>query len=167
MLAIAAVSAAGYFLKKPSKVQAVASDQARQEADRLSLVPIATRTPNFDVNGIVADPDPIADDFPNIPTKGGYGTGPPPYLNSNWSIGDIPAGGLTRPKREVYNDPPQPGCFLGMKDVVIAEEVRKRVMMEASQIQSDMNNFNGKKSCTDCSDASTRWPSSSLPSIDT
>jgi len=40
--------------------------------------------------------------------------------------------------------PPKPGAFLGMNDIVIAEEVRKRVMMEASQIQTDMNNFNGK-----------------------
>lgn len=143
MLAVAAVSAAGYFLQKPSKVQAVQNDKARLEADRLSLVPIATRGPNTDVNGIVADPDPIADDFPDVPLKGGYGHLPPPYLNSNWSIGDMPAGGLTRPKREIYNEPPQPGVFLGMNDVVIAEEVRKRVMMEASQIQTDMNSFNG------------------------
>ena len=144
MLALAAVSAAGYFLAKPSKLQAVQTDAARLEADRLSLVPIATRSPTDpDVNGIVADPDPIPDTFPDVPLKGGYGHLPPPYLNSNWSIGDMPAGGLTRPKREIYNDPPQPGVFLGMNDVVIQDEVRKRVMMEASQIQTDMNNFNG------------------------
>lgn len=143
MLAVAAVSAAGYFLKRPSKLQAVENDKARLEADRLSLVPVATRAPNVDVNGVVADPNPIADDFPDIPLKGGYGHLPPPYLNSNWSIGDMPAGGLTRPKREVYNEPPQPGVFLGMNDVVIQDEIRRRVMMEASQIQTDMNCYNG------------------------
>lgn len=143
MLAVAAVSAAGYFLAKPSKLQAVQTDAARLEADRLSLVPIATRSPTDpDVNGVVADPDPIPDTFPDIPLKGGYGHLPPPYLNSNWELGE-PAGGLRRAKREVYNDPPQPGVFLGMNDVVIQDEVRKRVMMEASQIQTDMNNFNG------------------------
>ncbi len=142
MLAVAAVSGIGYLLSKPSKLQAVESDAARLEADRMSLVPIATRSPpNTDFGG---DPDPIADTFPDIPLRGGYGHLPPPYLNANWSIGDMPAGGLTRPKREIYNEPPQPGVFLGMNDVVIAEELRKRTMMEASQIQSDMNNFNGK-----------------------
>ena len=142
MLAVAAVSAAGYFLAKPSKLQAVQSDAARLETDRLSLVPIATRAPTADVDGIVADPDPIPDTFPDVPLKGGYGHLPPPYLNSNWELGE-PAGGVKRDKREVYNDPPQPGVFLGMNDVVIQDEVRKRVMMEASQIQTDMNCFNG------------------------
>ena len=144
MLAVAAVSAAGYFLAKPSKIQAVQNDEARIEADRLSLVPIATRSPtDTDVNGITAQPDPFTDDFPDVPLRGGYGHLPPPYLNSNWEIGDMPAGGLTRPKREIYNEPPKPGVFLGMNDVVIQDEVRKRVMMEASSIQTDMNNFNG------------------------
>ena len=147
MLAVAAVSAVGYMLSKPSKLQSVQNDAAKQEADRLSLVPIATRAPpNPDGTGASpfgGDPDPIADTFPNIPTKGGYGEGPPPYLNSNWEIGALPPGGITGRKREVLNDPPQPGTFLGMNDVALAEEVRSRVMMEASQIQTDLNNFNG------------------------
>lgn len=82
MFAVAAVSAAGYFLAKPSKLQAVQTDAARLEADRMSLVPIAARSPTDpDVNGIVADTDPIPDTFPDVPLPGGYGHLPPPYLN--------------------------------------------------------------------------------------
>lgn len=55
---------------------------------------------------IPAQPDPFVDDFPDVPLKGGYGVLPPPYLNAEWEIGDLPAGGLTRPKREIYNEPP-------------------------------------------------------------
>lgn len=137
MIAFAVVSLAGYALSGLSPNQQEQAHEQERQAQLQSLAPLHPKTgqPNTAGTSLTSD---IAPDFG---TRGGYGDNPPLYLNSNFELGTAITKGH---KQTSYQEAPRPGTFLGMNDTYLGDELRERTMMEASQIQSDMNNFNGE-----------------------
>jgi hypothetical protein len=137
MIALAVAGLAGYALSSPSEHQLEEARKQERQAQLHSLAPLHPITGQLNTAGTSLTSD-IAPDFSN---RGGYGDDPPLYLNSNFELGTAITKGH---KQTAYQEAPRPGTFLGMNDTYLGDDIRNRTMMEASAIQTDMNNFNGE-----------------------